>query len=300
MSDSPPLVSILIPAHRAAAYLGETLASVGAQTWPHWEVLVFEDGIYDNTSEIVYSFAAHSGHRVELLRSQDNLGVSRARNALLDAARGSSIAFLDADDTWTPDHLAHSLQLLRATRAEWVVGGANYIDQQGRITRRDVLPPVLPPARIPTSLLEHNFVLTGAVVADAAVFASGLRFDPSLKIGEDLDVWVRIVCAGRRTAFSKRATFNYRKHPVSTTADPVRFPEEFSVLFEKYLGQPEVDQLICRRLLRDMLLNVARMTWRRDPRRALASLHRLFRFNRWSPQAWAYCLLAHLRAGTTS
>ncbi len=297
---SSPLVSVVIPAHRAAAYLGQTLASVANQTWTHWEVLVFEDGIVDESAAIVRAFAATTTNRVELRQSAANLGVSRARNNLLDTARGTHVAFLDADDTWEPDHLAYALQCLDTDHAPWFVGGSNTIDPLGRLIGRDVLPPALPAAEIPTRLLQHNFVLTGAVVARAEVFAAGLRFDPALKIGEDLDLWIQLLGAGHLPAFGTRATFNYRKHPASTTADPVRFPEEFAVLFEKHLNNPAVDRRVCGRLLADMLVNVARMTWRREPRRARVVLARLFRLSLWQPRAWPYWLLARRPAAPTS
>ncbi|HLP08138.1 MAG TPA: glycosyltransferase family A protein [Opitutaceae bacterium] len=294
------LVSVLIPAHRAGAYLGATLESVAAQTWPHWEILVYEDGKFDDTAVIVRAFAARTQNRVQLLRAETNRGVSRARNALIDAARGAFIAFLDADDLWEPDHLAHSLSLLRSEDTAWSIAGLNLIDPAGRVTRRDLLPPPTELAALPTRLLEHNFILTSGIVARAAVFASGIRFDPALRIGEDLDLCIEFARAGFRPSFSQRTTLNYRKHPVSTTADPVRFPEEFSAVFEKHLGNPLVDRRICLRLLREMLLNVARMTWRRQPQRALAALDRLTRVSRFSPRALAYRLLARLRAGTAA
>lgn len=297
MSTDDALVSILIPAHRAARYIGATLASVAAQTWTRWEVLVFEDGVFDDTAEIVGAFAATTAQRVELLRSETNRGVSRARNALLDVARGTHIAFLDADDLWEPDHLAHAVAQLEAEQTDWFIAGLNLIDPAGRVTRHNVLPPPTAPVELPTQLLRHNFILTSGVVARAAVFARGLRFDPALRIGEDLDLCIRIVRSGHRPSFAGHATLNYRKHPVSTTADPVRFPEEFAALFEKYLGDPVVDQRVCRRLLRGMLLNVARMTWRREPRRALAALERLSRVAPVEPRSWPYWLLARFRAG---
>jgi glycosyltransferase involved in cell wall biosynthesis len=298
--NPPPRVSVLIPACRAAAYLGTALASVATQTCNDWEILVFEDGIYDDTAAIVRAFAATTANRVELLRSATNLGVSRARNALLDVARGEYIAFLDADDTWEPDHLALALALLAAAPADWFIGGTNTMDEQGRYLQRDIIPAPRPAAAIPTALLRCNFVLTGAVVVRAEPFARGLRFDPALTIGEDLDLWIGLVAAGCRPVFASRATFNYRKHSASTTADPVRFPEAFSGLFEKHLGDPLVDQRLCRRLLAEMLLNVARMTWRREPARARAALRRLFRCDGWAVRAWPYFLLARLRAGSVT
>jgi len=153
----------------------------------------------------------------------------------------------------------------------------------------------MPAAEIPTSLLRHNFILTSSIVARATVFSDGLRFDPSLRIGEDLDLCIRVIRDGFKPAFERRATLNYRKHPTSTTADSVRFPEEFAKVAEKYLGDPIVDQIFCRRAVEGLLLDVARMTWRHEPARARAALTRLFRVNPWALRAWPYAMLTWSR-----
>lgn len=295
-----PLVSIVIPAYRAGRYLGDTLASIRAQTHPRWELLIYEDGIFDDTAAQVKAFATTTANPVRLFQSETNRGVSLARNALLDATQGDFVAFLDADDTWTPDHLAYSLACIEEEKTDWIIGGLNMMDPTGRITESNVLPAVLPPKAVPTQLLRYNFILTGGVVARAHVFSSGLRFVPNLVIGEDLDLWIRIIAAGNRPSFSQRATFNYRKHPSSTTADPVIFQEEFARLYERYLGDPIVDQRLLREGLSTMLTSVARMTWRREPARALGALRRLFRIQPWHVQAWPFFVMAKASQLTSS
>ena len=295
-----PLVSIVIPAYRAGRYLGETLASIRAQTHPHWEILLGEDGVFDDTAEQVAAFATATANPVRLFQNKTNLGVSRTRNLLLDAAAGDFVAFLDADDTWTSDHLAYSLALMVEEKTDWIIGGTNLTDPAGQTTEADILPAPRPTVEIPTELLRHNFILTGGVVARAKVFAGGLRFIPELVIGEDLDFWIRIIEAGHRPSFSQRATFNYRKHPTSTTADPVVFQEEFARLFERYVGDPLVDQRLLREGLCAMLTSVARMTWRREPARALGALRRLFRIEPWHLQAWPFFIMAKASQLTSS
>lgn len=290
------LVSVLIPAHRAAGYLGATLESVAGQTHGGWELLVLEDGVFDETAEVVAAFAARRPGRVRFFRNEENLGVSRARNRLLDEARGSRVAFLDADDIWSPDHLEASLALMEREGADWTIGGYATMDAAGAPMGEQVLPPAMRAEELPTALLKRNFILPSGMVARADVFADGLRFDPALKIGEDLDLCVRLVKAGRRPAFARKVTLNYRKHAESTTANSVRLPEEFSRVFEKYADDPVVDRAVCRRMLSGFLLAVARMTWRREPARARAALRRLFRFEPLSARGWFYAVLAWPRA----
>ncbi|MBS0558367.1 MAG: glycosyltransferase family 2 protein [Proteobacteria bacterium] len=95
-------ISVVIPACNAAAFLGEALASVAAQTAPADEVIVVDDGSTDATAAV----AAKHGARVI---STPNRGVSAARNTGIAAAQGDWIALLDADDLWHPEKLARQI-----------------------------------------------------------------------------------------------------------------------------------------------------------------------------------------------
>lgn len=96
------MVSIIIPAYNAGAFLAETLQSVLVQTCTDWEILVIDDGSTDNTADVASSFA---DSRLRLIR-QPNAGVSRSRNKGLELAGGEYLLFLDADDLLTPEFLA--------------------------------------------------------------------------------------------------------------------------------------------------------------------------------------------------
>lgn len=99
-----PLVSIIVPAYNAQRYLAATLDSVLAQTYPHFEVLVVDDGSSDATPVIAESYAQRDV-RVRWWR-QENAGVGAARNAAIAQAAGRYIAPIDADDLWHPEKIA--------------------------------------------------------------------------------------------------------------------------------------------------------------------------------------------------
>jgi len=287
-----PLVSIVIPAYRAARYLGETIASVRAQTHTQWELLICEDGVVDDTADQVRAFAATTPNPVRLWQNRINQGVSRTRNLLIDAAVGTYLAFLDADDLWPPAYLASALERLERSRADWQIVGVEFIDGDGGLLGRREIPPVIPFETIPTALLRHSYILPSAVVAHRRIFDHGLRFDSRFPIGEDVDLWIAIIRAGFRPLVVPEAGCKYRKHPEGATADVIRLPEEFSRVFERYLGDPIVDQRLCRGSICSMLTSVARMTWRRQPQRALAALGRLFQVSPWHLPAWPWFILA--------
>jgi len=98
-------VSVIIPVFNAARYIGPAIQSVLDQTVQAHEVIVVDDGSTDDSAPIA------EGYAVTLLR-QENSGVSDARNLGVQHATGDYLAFLDADDLWTPTKLEDQLQAL--------------------------------------------------------------------------------------------------------------------------------------------------------------------------------------------
>jgi glycosyltransferase involved in cell wall biosynthesis len=94
----PPLVSILIPAYNAERWIGETIRSALAQTWPRKEIIIVDDGSRDRTTEVARQFAS----RNVLVVTQENQGASAARNKAFQLCQGDYIQWLDADDILAP------------------------------------------------------------------------------------------------------------------------------------------------------------------------------------------------------
>lgn len=113
-----PLVSCVVPAFNAEAYLAEAIDSILQQTHAATEIIVVDDGSTDSTGAIIAGY----GTRLVALR-QDNAGPASALNAGVRIARGGLVAFLDADDVWMPDKLAHQLARLEANSAIDVTSG---------------------------------------------------------------------------------------------------------------------------------------------------------------------------------
>ena len=101
-----PRFSIIIPVYNVAPYLRECLDSVVAQTFADWEAICVDDGSTDGSGAILDEYAAKD-NRFRVIH-QANAGVSAARNAALDVARGEWICFIDADDIWHRDFLFDS------------------------------------------------------------------------------------------------------------------------------------------------------------------------------------------------
>lgn len=101
-----PLVSVVIPAYNAERFVGEAIDSVLGQSYRRFEVIVVDDGSNDGTAARLRAYRDRVRHV-----HQANGGVGSARNRGIALATGDYIAFLDADDVWTPDKLAVQVEI---------------------------------------------------------------------------------------------------------------------------------------------------------------------------------------------
>ena len=134
-ADPCPLVSIALATYNAGAYLGEQMDSLLAQSYPHLEIVVSDDGSTDDTRARLARYAEAEA-RVRLLPQQDRLGFNGNFARCFAACRGAYISPCDQDDRWHPEKTA---RLLAACQRH---GGAAYcdstfIDDAGRALRQE-------------------------------------------------------------------------------------------------------------------------------------------------------------------
>ncbi len=186
-----PVVSIILPAYNQATHLGQAIASVLAQTYTDWELIVVDDGSTDGTGAVARSF---TDPRVRYFY-QANQERSRARNFGIQQATGEFIAFLDDDDFWLPPYLEKQVAHLRAHPAAGLSHTWSYdTDPAGRMVRvsGQGVPGAATSEAFLAALLINNRIRSIAVVVRAeALHAAGL-FDPEVRQAEDWDLWLRI------------------------------------------------------------------------------------------------------------
>jgi glycosyltransferase involved in cell wall biosynthesis len=184
-----PSVSLVMPAHQAADTIAEAVASVLAQTWRDWELIVVDDGSTDSTTASVQA-AAKGDPRIFVKQLSRNVGAAAAMNIGWRSSRSELIAILDADDVALPRRLAQQQKFLEGHPGIGVLGaGAHFVDSRGRHLRTVVRPPdhaellkqrwYQSPFIHPTVMMRRTFLeATGG-------YTDGLR------LGEDYDLWMR-------------------------------------------------------------------------------------------------------------
>ncbi len=192
----PPQVSVVIPAFNAARLLPQAIGSVAAQTLRDIEVIVVDDASSDDTEGVACAVLEHTGLRGEVVRLPDNGGPAQARNVGVVRARGAYVAFLDTDDVWMPEKLALQSALLDAHPEVTLCGcQADWVDASGRVVGPlfEDLPEIVPDGW--KLLLWNCFVATPCALVRRADLGTH-PFDPTLRVGEDRDLWIRLASNG--------------------------------------------------------------------------------------------------------
>jgi len=195
-------VSVIMPAYDAARFIGAAIDSILAEAPAALEVVVVDDGSRDDTHAIVERLSA-ADPRIRLI-GQEHAGVSAARNKAVSSARGTFVAFLDADDLWPAGRLARHLRLLQQQPPRSVVAGTiRLFGAQDRGASAEPL----------------RSVNLGALTMRRDLFAAHGMFDPTLRFFEDLDFLLRLHDAGVAIALEDEVALLHRRHEANMSGN---------------------------------------------------------------------------------
>lgn len=185
------LVSIITPMYKSAAFIGETIRSVQAQTYSKWEMIIVDDSSPDDGAGITeVRKYAEKDKRIKLIASPVNRGSSGARNIALHEAQGRYITFLDSDDIWFPTFLESQLDFMKEKSAALVTASYHRINEQGV----QVLQPFIVPEKVNYwDILKSNPISCLTTIYDRKVVGE-LYFKEELKsLRDDYAFWLEIL-----------------------------------------------------------------------------------------------------------
>jgi glycosyltransferase involved in cell wall biosynthesis/O-antigen/teichoic acid export membrane protein len=273
-----PVVSVIMPAYNVAPFIGAALESVFAQTFANFEVIVVNDGSPD-TEELERALAPYQ-RRICYI-TQENRGVSAARNVAIRAARGTFVALLDPDDLWEPNYLVEQLAAFAGDPSADVIypdalmfgdaaeAGRLYMDwcrSEGEVTLENIF--------------RGRCHVMGSLMARREALVKVGLFDEDLRSCEDFDLWLRVLQSGSRISYHRRMLVRYRRRRDSHTSDFERLSGSFLRVLDKTertfnLSPGELDALRDKRkqvLAEAALENGKRALFRGDTESALADI----------------------------
>lgn len=239
--QAQPLISVLMPAYKHAAFVRTALDSVLQQSWQHLEVIVIDDASPDTTWEVLQTY---SDPRLRLLRNEHNLGSHGTMNAALQLARGEFIAIINSDDRFLPERLAACHAALEASGADLVGTDMRLMDDDGAVVTAhwwidayEALRRVWRETQDwPATLLAGNVFMTTSNFFFRRRWLEQVGPFHDLRYVLDYEWLLRGLVQGLRLAWVDTPLLHYRLHAANTISEhPWRANLECAALLRQYL-----------------------------------------------------------------
>jgi glycosyltransferase involved in cell wall biosynthesis len=206
-----PLVSILISAYNAQEWIGYTLQSAVAQTWPRKEIIVVDDGSTDETAEVARRFAS----RGVTVVSTKNGGLSAGQNRAYRHSQGDYIQFLDADDLLAPDKIERQLAALTPSDSKRILLSSPwapfyYRTRHARFVRNSVWQDLSPVEWLLRKLGENLHMQNATWLVSRELAEVAGPWDEGLQYDQDGEYFARVLLVSERTRFVPETGIFYR------------------------------------------------------------------------------------------
>jgi glycosyltransferase involved in cell wall biosynthesis len=234
-----PQVSVIIPVFNVTKYIAETLDSLRAQTFRDFEIILVNDGCPD-TDNLEKALKPYE-KEIRYLKSGKWASISGSRNTGIAASQAAYIAFLDGDDAWEPDYLRVHVGMLEADpgadlvygnfvyfgESSWAGGlGMDRLPSHGDVTVKKL---IARECNLPISVTARR----------QALIAAGL-FDPDIRGGEDLDLWIRVARTGGKIVYHRQPLIRYRLRLNSMSDDKLDLLNNGLAVYKKHLAIPGI------------------------------------------------------------
>ncbi len=202
---SQPEISIIVPTYNRCDSTINAIESILSQTYQNFEIIIVDDGSADNTgAELQQQF----GNQIRYI-FQPNRGPSAARNTGLRAAQHDWVAFLDSDDIWLPDKLAHQVPLIQKKGVVLCYCNAGSLSRASQESLFSMIGLDVNQDQAiignPLELIIQGSmgILTPACICSKAAVSKAGGFDERLRVGEDTLLWTRLAFEGSFAITSK-------------------------------------------------------------------------------------------------
>lgn len=233
---------MITPAYNAGLYIAQTIDSVLNQTYPHWEMIVVDDGSTDDTATIVQAYAQRDS-RIKYVYQQ-NGRQGKARNNALSKASGKYIAFLDADDLWMKEKLEVQLANLIQQKVDLIFSDSYiFTDTLHQQQRMNVAPFRYEGMKGIQQFLSGNKIpiLTVLATKQSIQECGGFSEIRGIQNAEDYHLWLKMLVMGKTLVAMDPPLTYYREHAnAATSGDKEAIFAALHVLTDLAEQYPEV------------------------------------------------------------
>ena len=215
--------SIIIPAYNRAHMIKETLDSTILQTYPHYEIILVDDGSTDNTEEIVKSY----NNSKVIYHKKINEERAVARNTGFNLAKGDYVTLLDSDDFLYPNHLEEAVKYIKANKFPEIIR----FDFDVVDSHKNILQIAYMPDKINDKMIHGNYMgCSGIIIKKEVAIHYQFNSNRDLSGSEDYELWMRlaarfkihtpkIVTCSLHSHEERSVIYNITKEPLVTRKD---------------------------------------------------------------------------------
>ncbi len=227
---TPGLVSVIMNCLNCEKYLREAIDSVYAQTYPHWEIILWDNASTDDSAAIARNYDAHVKYR----RGDKTIPRGAARNLAICEAGGEFIAFLDCDDIWMPTKLEKQVPLFADPEVALVYSDTIFFNNTGMRKQIYKHRPYYTGYCFEKLLTDYFLSMETVVIRRQALNALGHWFDERFNMIEEADLFRRLAY-DHKLAMVNEALAMWRVHENSwTSKQPTAFGNETEMMLESY------------------------------------------------------------------
>ncbi|WP_139827968.1 glycosyltransferase family 2 protein [Marivirga sericea] len=210
MENSSPILSIVMPAYNAGAYIKDAIDSVLNQSFRHFELIIINDGSTDETHKIIMSI---NDERIKYYKNKKNEGLFFTRNRGLSLSEGKYIAMLDSDDIAIQGKFQYQIDFLEKNPDIALLGSSAIIIDENGFETGEVYIQKAPSAAYPSIMLFNNYIIQSSIICKRKIIQK-FGYRPEFPPAEDYDLWVRI--AKEYSIYSlQKPLIKYRVHSSS-------------------------------------------------------------------------------------
>ena len=209
------LVSIITPCYNSEDYLDDCIASVLAQTYQNWEMLIVDDNSSDNSCALINSYSKRDD-RIKPLFLNENFGPAMARNNAITNAKGKYIAFLDSDDIWLPEKLEVQINFMKKNNCSFVFSSYSVISDDEKPNYTISVPETITYKRY----LKNTIIGCLTVMLDKEKFKKIEM--PNLRSSHDMALWLNLLKQEKYAYGIAQDLAIYREHKSSNTSNKFR------------------------------------------------------------------------------
>lgn len=197
IKQAQPLISIVMPVKNGEKFIGASICSVIAQTYQNWELIIVNDHSSDNTRQLVREYMV-SEKRIRLITLKGRkTGAAYSRRCAVNMASGEWIAFLDSDDTWSPDKLMIQMRFAEKKNCRFVFTASSFLNEDGSVKKYVFHIP----GKIGfPEILKQDIISCSSVLIKKELLADSF-YETSNDICDDYAAWIRILRDNSETAY---------------------------------------------------------------------------------------------------